>query len=330
MDEQGSVIRRSVIVVMALMVAVWVALYVFSFNDRRGQARPADFSFQGHTATAGKKIFQAYNCMGCHTIVGNGAYLAPDLTDTYAAAGPAWLAAYLPSAGTWPTEALLGLQVDRMAQQDLIEEASLDAYYATYPGARERIRRRGGQGANMPNLAFRPGEVDALIAFLSYTSAMDTEGWPPEVTARPAVITRARDTLHLRAAVEAPRLQPAAIDASTPAASQAEVPVAASQGPAERGRELAARFGCTACHSTGANRLVGPGWQGLYGSERRMSDGSTVAADESYLVTSITEPDRHLPDGYPPGIMPSFTGQLNPQDIDALVAYLKGLGTGDR
>lgn len=330
MDEQGSVIRRSVIVVMALMVAVWVALYFFSFNDRRGQARPADFSFQGHTATAGKKAFQAYNCMGCHTIVGNGAYLAPDLTDTYAAAGPAWLAAYLPSAGTWPTEALLGLQVDRMAQQGLIEEASLEAYYAAYPGARERISRRGGQGTNMPNLAFRPGEVDALIAFLSYTSSMDTEGWPPRVTARPAVISRTRDVLHLRAAVAAPNLSPAAIEANTPASARASVPVAASLDLRERGQELAASYGCTACHSTGTNRLVGPGWQGLYGSERRMSDGSTVAADESYLVTAITEPDRHLPEGYPPGIMPSFAGQLNPQDVDALVAYLKSLGTGDR
>lgn len=317
MDEQGSAIRRSVIVVMALMVAVWVALYFFSFNEQRGQARPADFSFQGHSATAGKKVFQAYNCMGCHTIVGNGAYLAPDLTDTYATAGPAWLAAYLPSAGTWPTEALLGLQVDRMASQGLIAEASLEAYYAAYPGARERIGRRGGQEANMPNLAFRPGEVDALIAFLAYTSAMDTEGWPPKVTARPAVITRTRDALLVRAAVAAP-------------AAQASVPVAATEDPAERGRALAASYACTACHSTGTNRLVGPGWQGLYGSERRLSDGSTVAADDAYLASSITEPDKHLPEGYPPGIMPSFASQLEPQDIDALVAYLKSLGTGDQ
>lgn len=329
MDEQGSLIRRSVIVVMALMVAVWVALYFFSFDDQRGQARPADFSFQGHSATAGKKVFQAYNCMGCHTIVGNGAYLAPDLTDTYAAAGPAWLAAYLPSAGTWPTEALLDLQVDRMSRQGLIAEASLEAYYAAYPGARERISRRGGQGANMPNLAFRPGEVDALIAFLAYTSAMDTEGWPPKVTARPAVITRTRDALLVRAAVAAPDLQPAVPGASTPDA-QAAVSDAATRDPVERGRALAASHGCTACHSTGTNRLVGPGWQGLYGSGRRMADGSTVAADESYLASSITDPDRHLPEGYPPGIMPSFASQLGPQDIDALVAYLKSLGAGDR
>lgn len=29
---------------------------------------------------AGKMVWQKYNCMGCHTILGNGAYFAPDMT----------------------------------------------------------------------------------------------------------------------------------------------------------------------------------------------------------------------------------------------------------
>jgi len=36
-----------------------------------------------YNAIEGKKAFEQYQCMGCHTIVGNGAYFAPDLTMVY-------------------------------------------------------------------------------------------------------------------------------------------------------------------------------------------------------------------------------------------------------
>src|SRR3546814_13639896 len=53
-------------------------------------------------------------------------------------------------------------------------------YLKRYPGADERVRRRGGDGTHMPNLPLTGTQVDQLIAFLRYTSAMDTEGWPPK------------------------------------------------------------------------------------------------------------------------------------------------------
>src|SRR5512147_649602 len=31
---------------------------------------------------AGKMVWQKYDCIGCHTILGNGSYFAPDLTKT--------------------------------------------------------------------------------------------------------------------------------------------------------------------------------------------------------------------------------------------------------
>jgi len=334
MDEPGSPLRRSVIVVMGLMLAVWVALYFFSFNEARGQADPAQFSFRGQSAKVGKKVFQAYNCMGCHTIVGNGAYFAPDLTNIVDTVGPAWLAAYLPSAGTWPTEALLGIQIERMAEEGLIEQKTLAAYYAAYPGARERIEQRGGRRANMPNLPFRPGEIDALIAFFAYTSAMDTEGWPPAVEARAGIVRQTRESLHRRAGVlsdapQAPR-NPREAPAEDAAPGQAAVAEPARANALPDGEHLAASYGCTACHSTGSNRMVGPGWGNLYGSERTLSNGSTVKVDDAYLAAAILEPDRQVPQGYVPGVMPSFAGKLKPQELDALVAYIRSLAQGDR
>ncbi|MCB9743892.1 MAG: cytochrome c [Alphaproteobacteria bacterium] len=43
----------------------------------------------------GKEIWEANNCMGCHTILGEGAYYAPELTRAYTRRGEAWLKIFL-------------------------------------------------------------------------------------------------------------------------------------------------------------------------------------------------------------------------------------------
>ncbi len=43
----------------------------------------------------GKQIWESNNCMGCHTILGEGAYYAPELTRAYQRRGEAWLALFL-------------------------------------------------------------------------------------------------------------------------------------------------------------------------------------------------------------------------------------------
>ncbi len=43
----------------------------------------------------GKMIWEANNCMGCHTILGEGAYYAPELTRVYDRRGPVWLRTFL-------------------------------------------------------------------------------------------------------------------------------------------------------------------------------------------------------------------------------------------
>src|SRR3546814_13539376 len=84
--------------------------------------------------------------MGCHTLLGNGAYLGPDLTDIYAHAGPAWLSAFLPSAATWPTGPGLQVHLQQPEQLAASGTAELAEYLKRYPGAAERVRRPGGDG----------------------------------------------------------------------------------------------------------------------------------------------------------------------------------------
>lgn len=47
------------------------------------------------SAIAGKHLWDQSNCMGCHTIMGEGAYYAPELTKVYERRGPTFIRAML-------------------------------------------------------------------------------------------------------------------------------------------------------------------------------------------------------------------------------------------
>lgn len=298
--------RRTALLVLALMIMVFIVLSAFSFVGSRDQITPDTVTYAGaFGAVDGKRVFQAYNCMGCHTIVGNGAYLGPDLTNTFESAGPAWLAAFLPSAGTWPTEAALRVQLQSQNQTAETGITDLAAYYEAYPGAKERIERRGGLPTFMPNLGFRAGEVNEVIAFLKYTSLMDTEGWPP---------TPKVDGLEFPQAAKA--INVVATGESTTAGATADPAV---------GLTLADQYGCFACHAKTEARLVGPGWGGLFGSAQPLEGGGSATADEAFLAESITHPDAAVAAGYPAGVMPAYAGILTEDEVNAIVAYIRSL-----
>jgi len=43
----------------------------------------------------GKYLWDVNNCMGCHTLLGEGAYYAPELTKVYVRRGPEWMKVFL-------------------------------------------------------------------------------------------------------------------------------------------------------------------------------------------------------------------------------------------
>ncbi len=331
-DEAGR--RRMAFVVLGIMTLVFIVLSSFSFLKSRGQVTPDTISFGPYKADDGKRVFQAYNCMGCHTMVGNGGYLGPDLTRDYERAGPAWLAAFLGSAGSWPTEAALRVQLLNQDQLADTGADTIEAYFKKFPGAAERIQRRGGSASFMPNLAFREGEVAKLIAFLKYTSAMNTESWPPKVEIEGL-------DKRLRLAHGANAVVPAAVVPATPApavgsaGANAVVAAASAPGggtagavaadPAVRGAQLAKEYGCTACHLPNRNRLVGPGWGGLYGSQVKLADGRMVTADDAYLIESIVKPSAKIVAGYTDDMPGSFGKLLKESEISDIVAYIHSL-----
>ena len=55
--------------------AIFIGLTIYSLQQAQVQAEiPADVA-------RGKNIWEKNNCMGCHTIMGEGAYYAPELTN---------------------------------------------------------------------------------------------------------------------------------------------------------------------------------------------------------------------------------------------------------
>ena len=90
------------------------------------------------------------------------------------------------------------------------------------------------------------------------------------------------------------------------------------------GQSLFAQFGCATCHRSDTQGR-GPNLAGLYNSPVLLEDGRTVVADENYIRESILQPGAKVVKGFKP-IMPTFQGQLNDEQLNALVAYVKSLG----
>ncbi|MCB1866033.1 MAG: cytochrome c [Chromatiales bacterium] len=95
----------------------------------------------------GKKIIQGRNCMNCHTLLGNGAYYAPDLSKAWL--DPAWGA-----------------------------EAAREQLMIAFLMNPDTNARTFGSGRRMPNMQITEDEARAIVAFLKWMSAIDTNGFP--------------------------------------------------------------------------------------------------------------------------------------------------------
>ncbi|HLR33508.1 MAG TPA: cytochrome c oxidase subunit II, partial [Fodinibius sp.] len=94
--------------------------------------------------------------------------------------------------------------------------------------------------------------------------------------------------------------------------------------PAEWGEQLVQEWACTTCHSTDGSTMTGPSWQGIFGKEENLADGSTVMVDENYIRESILEPSAKVTEGFP-DVMNTYQGQLNDEQINAIIEYIKTL-----
>jgi nitric oxide reductase subunit C len=220
---------------------------------------------------AGKHVWHRKNCINCHTLLGEGAYYAPDLTKITQQRGDAYLRQFLQNPARFYSE--------------------------------ER------NGRLMPNLQLSEQQITDLIAFLTWVSNIDNQGWPP----RPIVVS-----------AQLPQFVVPGTAAAGPASAD---PVALGEAVFRRSPP-----GCFSCHALSEGAvLVGPSLAGIAtraGAIISSSDypGAAKSAKE-YIRESIVNPHAYVVPGQTFGaggqsFMPAFDTILKPEEIGYLVEYL--------
>jgi len=93
----------------------------------------------------GKSLWEDNNCIGCHTLIGEGAYFAPELGNVYKRRGGE--GTFKPFLNAW-----------------------MNAQPLNIPGRRQ-----------MPQFHLTDQEIDDLAEFLKWTSEMEVNDWPPNI-----------------------------------------------------------------------------------------------------------------------------------------------------
>lgn len=86
-------------------------------------------------------------------------------------------------------------------------------------------------------------------------------------------------------------------------------------------------LGCSGCHAENS-KIHAPLLDGIFGKPAPLSDGTIVTADDQYLRDSILLPNKQIAAGYEP-LMPTYQNQVSEEDVTALLAYLKSLGSAE-
>lgn len=95
--------------------------------------------------------------------------------------------------------------------------------------------------------------------------------------------------------------------------------------PVDRGRLWADQYGCLACHSVDGSELVGPTWQGVFGSQEALSDGSSAFVNEEYLFESIRVPALKIVEGYENQMPENIAADLDDEQVQDIIEFIKSL-----
>jgi len=130
--------RMFFIVGTGIFAAIFIALTIDS-HRQFGTLTNAELITSD--VVEGKHVWHRRNCINCHTLLGEGAYFAPDLTKITQLRGEAYLTAFLQDPSRFYTE--------------------------------EEHRRL------MPDPELDDEEIAQVIAFLDWVAQIDNQGWPP-------------------------------------------------------------------------------------------------------------------------------------------------------
>ncbi len=130
--------RRFFFIGTALFTFVFIALTVDTHRRVGAQTHAENITEE---VRRGLHVWGRYNCENCHTLLGEGAYFAPDLTKIVSQRGEPYLALFLADPSRFYSEAK--------------------------------------DGRLMPTLGLSSREITDVLAFLQWVGEVDTNGWPP-------------------------------------------------------------------------------------------------------------------------------------------------------
>ncbi len=100
---------------------------------------------------------------------------------------------------------------------------------------------------------------------------------------------------------------------------------------ARKGAQLFTKLQCITCHGFSSQQRA-PVLEDIYRRRVNVTEGEkgpqrTVLADDNYLRESILRPDAKIVVGWK-NIMPAFEGQVTPEELNQVIAYIKTLKQG--
>ena len=122
---------------------IFVLLTIHSHIYARTKA--VDESKLTASVAEGKHIWERNGCIDCHTILGEGAYFAPELANVYQRRGGD-------------------------ASGGAFNHAWMKAQPPGAPGRRQ-----------MPQFNLTDGQLDDLVEFLKWSNGINAEKWPPNI-----------------------------------------------------------------------------------------------------------------------------------------------------
>ncbi len=283
--------RLFAIVSTAIAVVVFIGLTIDSHRQFPELTNEAGLTPE---VIAGKDVWHRYNCTNCHTLFGEGAYYAPDLTKITNQRSRDYLRAFLKDPGAFYDE--------------------------------QRYRRV------MPRQNLSDQEIEDVITFLGWTASVNTQGWPPRPILVSGGSIPGTQLVSIEPKPAGPGVPGSVLGDSAPIASvPSDEPVA--QGQALFNAPTSTCFACHSI-APGVNlagpSLAGIGTRAAaLVTDQSYTGTATDAA--GYIRESITNPHAYLVAGptYSAGgrsFMPdNFTTTLTPEQIDQIVAYLSTL-----
>lgn len=116
--------------------AILLVLTIMSHQSYPERTHPENIT---DSVALGKKVWEKHACIDCHTLLGEGAYYAPELGNVISRRGEEYVRAVL-------------------------ETAAVQGW---------------GTTRKMPKFDLSKEDIDSLIAFFKWMGQVDTNNWPP-------------------------------------------------------------------------------------------------------------------------------------------------------